>query len=226
MTMASKLNWLRAAVLGANDGIVSIAGIVVGVVGAMPQWNVLLASGVAGVTAGAMSMSVGEYVSVSSQRDAERATIERERIELATDPEGELEELIEILHDRGISPDLSRQVAVQLTERDALAAHTSMQFGIDKDDLTNPLHAAVASFLAFVVGAIIPLLAILLSPADARVLVTVVAVIIALCITGSLSARLGQAPAVRATIRNVLGGLLAMGLTYWIGVGVRVLFGL
>jgi len=221
--IASRLNWLRAAVLGANDGIVSTAGIVVGVSGAAVTGHALLASGVAGVIAGALSMAAGEYVSVSTQRDTERAVVEKERQLLESDPEGELKELEELIAQKGVSNELAHAVAVQLTERDPLAAHAQWELGIDPDCLTNPWHAAFASMFSFVAGALIPLIAILVSPTHIAVGITAIAVVVALSITGWVSAGLGNAPRVPATLRNVAGGLLAMGATYWIGVLVAYL---
>ncbi|MFT0847057.1 VIT family protein [Actinomycetaceae bacterium L2_0104] len=223
--MQSRLNWLRAAVLGANDGIVSTAGIVVGVSGAALTGHALLASGLAGVIAGALSMAAGEYVSVSTQRDTERAAIEEERELLAADPAGELNELTALIQDRGVEAELARRVAVQLTDRDPLAAHAHWELGIDPDGLANPWHAAFASMLSFVTGAIIPLVAILATPTAMAVPVTVLAVTFALALTGSASARLGSAPELPAIVRNVCGGLLAMGVTYAIGLAVAHLGG-
>ncbi|MCI1676231.1 MAG: VIT family protein [Ancrocorticia sp.] len=215
--IASKLNWLRAAVLGANDGIVSTAGIVVGVAGAAVSTTALFASGVAGVVAGAISMAAGEYVSVSTQRDTERAIVNAEKIRLSQKPEHELRALSEVIESRGVTPSLSREVAFQLTQKDAVRAQSIWRFGIDPDAYTNPWHAAFASMLSFVSGALIPFVAILTTPAAVAVPITVAAVTIALAITGSISARLGGAPQLRATLRNIVGGLLAMGVTYSIG---------
>ncbi len=215
--IGAKLNWLRAAVLGANDGIVSTAGIVIGVAAATTQRSAIVTAGVAGLAAGAMSMAAGEYVSVSTQRDTEKALLEKEIRELREMPEEELAELAEIYEGKGLTPELAREVAVQLTEHDALGAHAEAELGIDPNDLTNPWHAAWASMSAFTVGALLPLLAILLPPQGARVIVTVVAVVIALAITGAVSARLGGADQRRAVLRNVAGGVLAMAVTYGIG---------
>ncbi|MGW2688433.1 VIT1/CCC1 transporter family protein [Streptomyces sp. NPDC001414] len=215
--LGSRLNWLRAAVLGANDGIVSTAGIVVGVAGATGDRNALLTAGLAGLLAGSMSMAAGEYVSVSTQRDSELAALAQERRELKERPEAELEELTELLERRGLSRQLAREAAVQLTERDALKAHASVELGIDPDELTNPWHAALASFLAFTVGALLPLLAIVLPPAGWRLPVTVGSVLAALVLTGWSSARLGAAAAGPAVLRNVAGGALAMGVTFAAG---------
>ena len=216
--MSSRLNWLRAGVLGANDGIVSTAAIVVGVAGASSSRSAILTAGIAGLVAGAMSMAAGEYVSVSTQRDTERALLELERRELRDTPGSELEELAGIYQSKGLTPDLARQVAEQLTEHDALAAHAEAELGIDPDDLTNPWHAALASFVSFTIGALLPLIAIAVSPAGWRIGVTFVAVVAALAGTGSVSARLGRAPRWPAVRRNVIGGVLAMLVTYGIGV--------
>lgn len=215
--LGSRLNWLRAAVLGANDGVVSTAGLVVGVAGATDDRGTLLTAGLAGLLAGSMSMAAGEYVSVSTQRDSEKAALAREREELTRQPQAELDELTGLLTDRGLSPDVAREAAQQLTERDALRAHARVELGIDPDDLTNPWHAAWASFLAFTVGALLPLLAIVLPPSDWRLGVTVVSVLAALALTGWGSARLGAAPMRPAVVRNVAGGALAMAVTYGAG---------
>ena len=221
---ASRLNWLRAGVLGANDGIVSTAGLVIGVAAATTSRPAVLTAGLAGLAAGAMSMAVGEYVSVSTQRDTERALLDKEIRELRDEPDEELVELAGIYASKGLSPELAHQVAVQLTAHDALGAHAEAELGIDPDNLTNPWHAAWASMLAFTLGAALPLLAIVLPPLAWRVWVTVLAVVLALAGTGVLSARLGDSDARRATLRVVFGGLLAMAVTYGIGslVGTQV----
>ncbi|WEH42515.1 VIT family protein [Streptomyces sp. AM 2-1-1] len=215
--LGTRLNWLRAAVLGANDGVVSTAGLVVGVAGATGSRSALLTAGLAGLLAGSMSMAAGEYVSVSTQRDSEKAALATERRELRDDPEAELVELTALLEGKGLSHPLAREAARQLTERDALRAHAEVELGIDPDGLTDPWHAAGASFLAFTAGALLPLLAIALPPSAYRLLVTVVAVLVALTVTGWWSARLGGAPAVPAVLRNAGGGALAMGVTYAAG---------
>jgi vacuolar iron transporter family protein len=222
--LSGRLNWLRAGVLGANDGIVSTASLVVGVAGATSDRTAILVAGVAGLFAGAMSMAAGEYVSVSTQRDSEKALLEKERRELADEPEEELAELTMLYMEKGISEDLARQVAVELTEHDALAAHAEVELGLDPDELTNPWHAAFASMIAFTVGALLPLLTITLSPEPLRVWVTVASVAVALAFTGWTSARLGYGPAGRAVVRNVVGGVLAMAVTHLIGslVGTQV----
>lgn len=215
--LGSRLNWLRAAVLGANDGVVSTAGLVVGVAGATGDRDALLTAGLAGLLAGSMSMAAGEYVSVSTQRDSERAAIAQEKRELAEDPAAELVELTGLLKGHGLSPDVAREAARQLTERDALRAHARVELGIDPDALTNPWHAAWASFLAFTVGALLPLLAIVLPPEHWRLPVTVGSVLVALALTGWSSARLGQARPAPAVWRNMAGGALAMAVTYGAG---------
>ncbi|QIS02042.1 VIT family protein [Nocardia brasiliensis] len=215
--LASKLNWLRAGVLGANDGIVSTAGLVVGVAAATTSTGAVFTAGIAGLSAGAISMAVGEYVSVSTQRDSERALLAKERRELRDEPEYELAELAEIYEAKGLSPETARQVAVELTEHDAFTAHAEAELGLDPTELTNPWHAALSSAIAFTLGALLPLLAILLPPVSARIPVTFVAVIVALALTGSISARLGGSGLGRAVLRVVVGGALAMAVTYGIG---------
>ncbi|ORT57668.1 VIT family protein [Streptomyces sp. CB03238] len=215
--LGTRLNWLRAAVLGANDGVVSTAGLVVGVAGATDDRATLLTAGLAGLLAGSMSMAAGEYVSVSTQRDSEKAALAVEKRELREQPEAELDELTDLLEARGLTRDVAREAAEQLTERDALRAHARVELGIDPDELTNPWHAAAASFLAFTIGALLPLLAIVLPPTPARLYVTVLSVLAALTLTGFSSARLGDAPARPAILRNAGGGALAMAVTYGAG---------
>ncbi|MFC5177565.1 VIT1/CCC1 transporter family protein [Nocardioides taihuensis] len=220
----NRLNWLRAGVLGANDGIVSTAGIVMGVAGATSSRSAIMIAGVAGLTAGALSMGAGEYVSVSTQSDSERALLRKERRELEEEPEDELAELAGLYVAKGLSDDLARQVALELTEHDALRAHAEVELGIDPDDLTNPWHAAWASMLAFTVGALLPLLTILFVGQSARVFVTLGVVAVALAITGWMSARFGYGSAGPAVLRNVAGGVFAMVATYLIGaaLGTRI----
>jgi VIT1/CCC1 family predicted Fe2+/Mn2+ transporter len=222
--IGARLNWLRAGVLGANDGIVSTAGIVIGVAAATVERSTIATAGIAGLAAGAMSMAAGEYVSVSTQRDTERALLAKEKRELREMPDEELEELAQIYQEKGLTPDLAAEVARQLTEHDALGAHAEAELGIDPNDLTNPWHAAWASMSAFTLGALLPLVAILLPPAGARVWVTAVSVVVALAFTGWGSARLGQAPVRPAVLRNIAGGLVAMLVTYVIGalVGTQI----
>ena len=215
--LSGRLNWLRAGVLGANDGIVSVAGIVAGVAGVTTGRSAIAIAGIAGLVAGALSMAAGEYVSVSTQRDSERAMLHKERRELHELPEEELEELTQIYQSKGLRRELAAQVAEELTAHDALVAHAEAELGIDPNDLTNPWEAAGASFLSFTVGALIPLIAILLPAPHLRVPICFVAVAAALVLTGAVSARLGAAPARPAVIRNVVGGLLAMAITYGVG---------
>ena len=213
----STLNWLRAAVLGANDGVVSVSSIVVGVAAATNSAGFILTAGVAGLVAGAMSMAVGEYVSVSTQRDTEKALLEKERIELETMPDTELAELTSLYEAKGLSKDTAKKVAGELTAHDAFAAHAEAELGIDPNDLTNPWQAAFASAASFFSGAIIPLVAIVLPPEAWRIPVTFIAVLVVLVITGTLSAYAGGANKTRATTRVVLGGMLAMVITFGIG---------
>lgn len=221
---AVRLNALRAAVLGANDGIVSVAGILTGVAGATMNQIALLTAGIAGVSAGALSMAVGEYVSVSAQRDTEKALLAKEQRELDEMPEHELNELTSLYRAKGLTPELAREVAVQLHEHDALAAHAETELGIDPEELTNPVHAAVSSAVAFTVGSVLPLLAMVLTPESVKIYATILAVVAALTLTGYLGAKWGGTPVTRSILRNVVGGLVAMGVTYWIGrlVGVAV----
>lgn len=215
--IASRLNWLRAGVLGANDGIVSVAAIVVGVAGATPAFAPILTAGAAGLVGGAISMALGEYVSVSSQRDSQRALIAKESGELRDLPEQELDELAGLYAAKGLSPQTARQVAVELTEHDALGAHLEAELGIREEDVVSPWQAAGASALAFTVGALLPLAAILLLPESVRIPLTFVAVLGALAATGALSAWIGGSPWLRPTMRVVIGGGLALGATFLIG---------
>src|SRR3954452_18246259 len=213
---AGRLNWLRAGVLGANDGIVSVAAIVVGVASATPAFGPILNAGLAALVGGAISMALGEYVSVSSQRDSERSLIAKERRELEEMPEEELDELTGLYEQRGLSPATARQVAVELTAHDALAAHLSAELGIDQDDVVSPWHAALASAVAFTCGAVLPMLTILLPP-ELRIPVTFVAVLLALAVTGYLAAWLGGSSRGRAMVRVLLGGALALAATFAVG---------
>ncbi|CAM3635040.1 VIT family protein [Smaragdicoccus niigatensis] len=215
--MGGRLNWLRAGVLGANDGIVSIAGLAVGVAGATTERAPILTAGVAGLLAGAISMALGEYVSVSTQRDTEKALLAKERHELENQPEAELDELAGIYESKGLRPETARQVAIELTDHDVFAAHVEAELKIDPDDLTNPWHAAGASALAFTAGALLPLLAILVLPVAVRVPVTFIVVLMALAVTGALSATLGGASAKTAMLRVVVGGAIGMVVTYGVG---------
>jgi len=215
--LGARLNWLRAGVLGANDGIVSVAGLVLGVAGATTARGPIFTAGLAGLVAGAVSMALGEYVSVSSQRDTELAALAKEKRELREDPEDELAELAAIYEAKGLRPATARAVAIELTSHDALAAHLEAELGIDPDELTSPWQAAGASALSFFLGALLPLVAILLPPVGWRVPVTFAAVLVALAVTAGVSARIGGANARRALLRVVLGGALGLGATYGIG---------
>ncbi|TCJ28931.1 VIT1/CCC1 transporter family protein [Nocardioides jejuensis] len=212
---ASRLNWLRAGVLGANDGLVSTAGLVIGVAAATPEPTAILTAGIAGLAAGAVSMALGEYVSVSTQRDTELALIAKEKHELKHEPEEEFLELIGLLEQRGLSPETSRKVAHELTEADPLRAHLALELGIDQEDLTNPWHAAISSAISFSLGALVPILASLI--AWHRLLWIVGAVAIGLVVTGYVSAHLGDAGRRRAMSRVLVGGLIAMAITYAVG---------
>jgi vacuolar iron transporter family protein len=215
--LAGRLNWLRAAVLGANDGIVSVAGIVIGVAGATSSRGPIFTAGLAGLVAGAVSMALGEYISVSSQRDSEHAQIAQEKRELAAIPEAELAELTALYEAKGLSAATARTVAAELTARDPLAAHLDAELHIDPDDIPSPVQAAGASALSFTSGALLPMLAILLPPAAWRVPVAFVAVLAALALAGALSARLGGSDVRRAVLRVVLGGALGLAFTYGVG---------
>jgi VIT1/CCC1 family predicted Fe2+/Mn2+ transporter len=217
LQIASKLNWLRAGVLGANDGIVSTAAVIFGVAGGSSAHGAVVLAGIAAISAGAMSMAVGEYVSVSSQRDLENAELKRERRQIERCPEEERLQLAKLLEERGIDRDLAGKVADQLHERDALGAHARVELGIDPEAVVNPWHAALASMTAFAVGGLIPLLAIIVAPQSIGIWVTGGGVLLALASTGVVSARLGRTKMSSAIARTVAGGLLAMATTYGIG---------
>jgi VIT1/CCC1 family predicted Fe2+/Mn2+ transporter len=214
---SQRMNWLRAGVLGANDGIISTAGLVVGVAAVGVSREPIIIAGIAGLVAGAVSMALGEYVSVSAQRDSERALLAGQRADLASDPEKECAELAAIYRRKGLSDETAKRVAEELTTRDAYAAHVDAELGIDPDALTNPWHAALASAVAFTVGALFPLVAILLAPDALLVPVTVVIVIVALVVTGTISAALGGAKRTTAALRLVAGGAAAMAVTWSTG---------
>lgn len=215
------IGWLRAAVLGANDGIVSTASLILGVAAASATQEPVLVAGVAGLVAGAMSMAAGEYVSVSSQSDTEQADIAREREELATDGARELAELAAIYVGRGLDAQLARQVATQLTAHDALAAHTRDELGISDTTSANPMQAALVSALSFVVGAGLPLLTAWLVPFDILTPVVAATSMLFLVILGGLAAYTGGAGIVKGVVRVAFWGALAMALT----AGVGMLFG-
>jgi vacuolar iron transporter family protein len=216
-----RIGWLRAAVLGANDGIVSTASLIVGVAASNAGKNEILVAGIAGLVAGAMSMAAGEYVSVSSQSDTERADLERERRELATTPDSEHVELTEIYVKRGLDQNLASQVATQLMKHDALGAHARDELGISEITAARPVQAAMASAATFAVGAVVPLLTVLVVPASWLIGLVVAISIVLLALLGGFGAYAGGAPVLKAAVRVTFWGALAMGLT----AGVGALFG-
>jgi VIT1/CCC1 family predicted Fe2+/Mn2+ transporter len=216
-TSVGRLNRLRAAVLGCNDGIISTAGLVVGVAATHPSTTSLAVTGISGLVAGSVSMGGGEFTSVRAARDSQDALLHIQRGELETMPLEELDELAHLYVQRGLSVGLARQVAAELTARDALAAHAEAELGIDLTDQVNPWEAAGASALAFLLGGLLSLLAILLPPAGDRIAVCVVAVLVSLAGTGYLAARFGSAPTGRAAARNLTVGGLTMAVTYTLG---------
>ena len=215
--LSHRSGWLRAAVLGANDGIVSTASLVLGVAASGASGSAIVTAGIAGLVAGALSMAAGEYVSVSSQRDAEQADLRMEERELRDDPEGELRELSGIYERRGLAPELANEVAQALTRGDALEAHARDELGLAEERLARPFQAAWASALSFSAGAVLPLLAVGLAPSAARGAITVAVTLVALGLLGDLGARLGGAPRVHATVRVVVWGAVAMAITSGIG---------
>jgi len=219
--LVHRTGWLRAAVLGDNDGIVSTASLIVGVTAASPDRNSIIIAGVAGLIAGAMSMAAGEYVSVSSQSDTEQVDLESERQALEENPEYELEELAQIYRERGVEAELSRQVATQLMEHDALAAHARDEIGISHTIITQPLQAALTSAGTFSVGAILPLVAVMITPVTHIISVVCITSLISLALLGAISAYIGGAGMIRAATRVTVWGALAMALT----AGVGSLFG-
>ncbi|MET4098246.1 VIT1/CCC1 family predicted Fe2+/Mn2+ transporter [Agrococcus sp. UYP10] len=216
-SMASRLNWLRAGVLGANDGIVSTSALMVGVAGAGTTLAGILTAGIAALVAGAFSMAVGEYVSVSSQRDSERAAIRRELRHLDENPEGQIDQLAHMYELRGLSPETAHLVAAELTASDPLRAHLDVEYKLDPEDLNNPWAAAASSAVAFTLGSLVPLLAALLSPAAWMPWSIVVATIVALLVTGVVSARIGGSGKRLGTVRVLLGGIIALAATWSIG---------
>ena len=215
--LVARIGWLRAAVLGANDGIVSTASLIVGVAAASAASSNILIAGVAGLVAGAMSMAAGEYVSVSSQSDTERADLARERGELANQPDFEREELAEIYVKRGLEPTLARQVADQLMAKDALGAHAQEELGISEITTARPIQAALTSAATFAVGATMPLLMVLVSPPSILVPVVSIASLAFLALLGAIGARAGGAGVIKATFRVTFWGAMAMALTAGIG---------
>ena len=223
--MAAKLNWLRAGVLGANDGIMSTSGLVIGVAGADPSNTAaILVAGVAALVAGSISMAGGEYTSVSAQKDSEIAALEVEKRELAENPELELRELTWFYEQKGLSFELAKKEAIELTAKDALKAHAEAELGIEVGEHSSPTQAALASLVAFAAGGILPLLAITSFAPETKILATIAATLVALVITGYVGAKIGGARPFRAILRNVLVSGLTMGVTYLIGalVGGRI----
>lgn len=218
--LSHRSNWLRAAVLGANDGILSTSSLVLGVAGSGAGSAAIMTAGAAGMVAGALSMAAGEYVSVSSQRDTEEADTEMERRELERNPLGELQELAKIYEERGLAPELAMEVAQAFSAHDALGAHVRDELGLSDEQLARPLQAAGSSAAAFSAGATLPLLAAGIAPGDLRVPAVVVVTLVALAVLGALGARAGGAPAVRPTSRVVFWGVVAMAITYAIGAAV------
>lgn len=212
-----RAGWVRAAVLGANDGVVSTAALIVGVAGSGAAFGTVRTAGIAGLVAGAMSMAMGEYVSVASQRDIEEADLHMERQALRDHPRAELVELTEIWRGRGLDPELAAEVARQLTEADALGAHARDELGLTELSTARPLQAAVTSAVAFSIGALLPLLAYTMTPGSGRSVVVVLAALAALALLGAVGAALGGAPRLRATLRVAVGGAAAMGLTTLVG---------
>ncbi|SUO95777.1 VIT1/CCC1 transporter family protein [Suttonella ornithocola] len=215
--LSHRNNWLRAGVLGANDGLISVASLLMGLAAAQTSAQTLLLMGCAAVVAGAVSMAAGEYVSVSSQSDTEKADLTREANELEHYPEGELAELAFIYQQRGVAPELAKAVAKQMMEHDALAAHARDEIGISEVIETNALQAAGASAIAFCVGAILPLLVLLIAPQTVLVYVLAIATLLGLASLGSLSAKLGGAPLLPAILRTVIWGVIALVSTALIG---------
>ncbi|GAC1489869.1 MAG: VIT family protein [Pseudarthrobacter sp.] len=211
-----RLNWLRAGVLGANDGIVSVAAIVVGVASVTAAQGPILTAGMAGLVGGAVSMALGD-VSVSSQSDSQRAVIEGKRRDLAGRPKDMLSELAGAYRRKGLSDDTARRVAEELTAQNALEAHLSVDLHADEDEVVNPWQAALASAVSFTLGAVLPLLAILLPPEAWRIPVTFSAVLLALAITGGVGAHLGGGPRGKAALRVVIGGAVALAVTFIVG---------
>jgi VIT1/CCC1 family predicted Fe2+/Mn2+ transporter len=215
--LIERIGWLRAAVLGANDGLISTASLIVGVAAASPARNEVLVAGIAGLVAGAMSMAAGEYVSVSSQADTEKADLARERRELAEQPEDELNELAQIYVGRGVEPDLARKVAQQMMARDAFAAHARDELGLAPHVIARPVQAALTSAATFAVGAAFPLLIAVLAPARGLTWTVSMACLIGLAALGAIGARAGGADVVKGILRVTFWGAVAMAATASIG---------
>ena len=223
--LARRLNWLRAGVLGANDGIVSTAGIVMGVAGATVESGPILIAGVAALVAGSISMAGGEYASVSAQRDSEIAALAKERKELKDNPQGEMRELVDYYRNRGISETLSNQIAKELSAKDPIKAHAEAELGISSDEHVSPKAAAIASLIAFALESMLPIVAIAGPWVEYRELATVASVVIALALTGYFGAKIGKAKPLRAVVRNVMVSLLTMGIAFAIGTALGVAVG-
>jgi VIT1/CCC1 family predicted Fe2+/Mn2+ transporter len=220
--VGAKLNWLRAAVLGANDGVVSGSGITIGVAAAGPaNLPTIMLAGVAGLLAGACAMAMGEFVSVSSQRDTEEALVAQERRDLEREPVAEFDELVDVYRGQGLSEATARTVVQELTAHNALAAHLRAEYGVHEDELTTPWHAALASAVSFTAGFALPLASMLLCPAMVRIPVTVAVALVGLFVTGWTSAAISRSERTRPIVRNVIGGSIAMLLTW----GISRLFG-
>ena len=217
MSQNDKLNGLRAAVLGANDGVISTSGLIFGVAGATNNKAAIFTAGLAGLVAGAISMGLGEYVSVSTQRDTERAYIAREKALLKADPAGQLEDLAQTFVAKGVSHKTAVQFAKELTADNPIKAHLENELKLNEEDLTNPVTAAVSSLLSFTLGALIPLLAAVLAPDSLRIKITLVAVVIGLFLTGYYSAKAGGASRRKAVARVIVGGIVAMAVSYLVG---------
>ena len=218
---SKRSGWLRAAVLGADDGLVSTAALLVGVAASGASKNAILTAGIAALSAGAMAMAIGEYVSVSAQADTEAADRSREEQELANNPKAELQELISIYRDRGLSPELAAEVGTALQEHDSLTAHLRDELGLTETSKARPIQAAVASAASFATGAVIPLVTAALSPGRSRSIVIAGVTLAALCVLGVVGAAMGGAPRLRGALRVGIGGALALAVTY----GVGALFG-
>lgn len=217
LSLAQKVNILRASVMGANDGIISVAGIVIGVAAATANPRSIVISGLSGSLAGMISMCMGEYVSVSSQKDSEKMALIAEKERLQDQPQEEFEFVKQKYIDQQIDPALAKQATTELMEKDALATGVTERYGFNIHDFTSPYAAAVASFFSFALGSILPIVAISMARSSQRILATVLAVIIALCITGYLAAIIGNSNRLKSVVRNVIAGMITMGVTFLIG---------
>jgi VIT1/CCC1 family predicted Fe2+/Mn2+ transporter len=215
--LGGRAAWLRAGVLGANDGLISTAALMVGVAAAHSTRSQILVAGIAGLTAGALAMAAGEFVSVSSQRDTERADLAREAKELETDPDSELRELARIYRDRGLSEGLARQVAEELSQGDRLAIHARDELGVDPEALANPIQASIVSAVSFITGALLPILVVLVASTRLRIPLVMFTALVGLVTLGMVGAQLGGAPRGRAAVRVLIGGALALAISLGIG---------